>query len=87
MGSKQSLRFALAAGLAGLAWGFARHRRDPRATSFAVLQALEWFVAYGGAVALIEMVRGALDEDEDLEVTERITHIRQTVFDQASGEG
>ncbi|MDA0270050.1 MAG: hypothetical protein O2798_05115 [Chloroflexi bacterium] len=87
MGSKQSLRVAAGAAVAGLAWGYMRHRRDPRASSFAVLQALEWFIAYGGAIALIELVRGALDEDDDLEVTERITHIRQTVFDQAAGEG
>lgn len=87
MGSRQSLKFALAAAAAGLAWGYARHRRDPRASSFALLQALEWFVAYGGAAALIEIVRGSMEEDGDLEVTERITHIRQTVFDQAAGEG
>lgn len=85
MGSRQSLKFALAAAAAGLAWGYASHRRDPRAGSFALLQALEWFVAYGGAVALIEIVRGSMEDDGDLEVTERITHIRQTVFDQAAG--
>lgn len=84
MGKRHSLRFALMAGLAGLAWGYTRHRRDPRATSLSTLQALEWFVAAGGAASILAMVRGALEEDDDLEVTERITHIRQAVFDRAA---
>lgn len=74
---KQSIRFALAAAGAGLAWGYLRHRRDGRAPMFAAVQALEWFVAYGGAAALLERVR---EDAGDVEV-ERVTHTRQTIVD------
>ncbi|TAJ17270.1 MAG: hypothetical protein EPO65_11555 [Dehalococcoidia bacterium] len=77
---KQPIRFALAAAGAGLAWGYLRHRRDGRAPVFAVVQALEWFVAYGGAAALLERVRDGLEGHEGVEV-ERVTHTRQTVVD------
>ena len=77
---KQSIRFALAAAVAGLAWGYVRHRRDGRAPMFAAVQALEWFVAYGGAAALLERVREGLEGAGDVEV-ERVTHTRQTIVD------
>ena len=80
---KQSIRFALAAAGAGLVWGYLRHRRDGRAPMFAAVQALEWFVAYGGAAALLERVREGLEGLEgvgDVEV-ERVTHTRQTIVD------
>lgn len=78
---KQSIRFALAAGAAGLLWGYLRHRKDGRALVFAGVQALEWFVAYGGAAALVEHLHGRL-EGSDVEV-ERVTHTRQTIVDHA----
>ncbi|RLT43217.1 MAG: hypothetical protein DWI58_04785 [Chloroflexi bacterium] len=77
---KQSIRFALAAAGAGLVWGYLRHRRDGRAPMFAAVQALEWFVAYGGAAALLERVREGLEGVGDVEV-ERVTHTRQTIVD------
>ncbi|RJQ12313.1 MAG: hypothetical protein C4558_02005 [Dehalococcoidia bacterium] len=76
---RQSIRFALAAAAAGLAWGYLRHRKDGRAAVFAAIQALEWFVAYGGATALLERVREGLEGGE-VEV-ERVTHTRQTIVD------
>lgn len=87
MGDKQTLRFAIAAAAAGLAWGYIRHRRDPRAPAYAILQALEWFIAYGGAAVLIEFVRQGMDDDdgEDLEITERVMRTKQTVTDEARG--
>lgn len=78
---KQSIRFALAAAGAGLLWGYLRHRKDGRAPAFATVQALEWFVAYGGAAALLERLHERL-EGGDVEV-ERVTHTRQTIVDHA----
>ncbi len=88
MGGKQELRFAAAAFLAGLAWGYVRHRRDARAPLFALLQGLEWFVAYGGAAVLIERARTQIegkspDDDEPV----RITHFRQEVTERTGTEG
>ncbi len=74
------MSFALAAAGAGLVWGYFRHRRDGRAPAFAVLQALEWFVAYGGAAALLERLRDGMEDGRDIEV-ERLTHTRQTIVD------
>ena len=79
---KQSIQFALAAAVAGFAWGYLRHRRDDRAHMFALVQGLEWFVAYGGAAALLERVRKGLD-GAPVEV-ERVTHARQTVVDHSA---
>ncbi len=76
---KQPIRFALAAAAVGLAWGYLRHRKDGRAPVLAAIQALEWFVAYGGAAALLERVREGLEGGE-VEV-ERVTHTRQTIVD------
>ena len=89
MGGKQELRFALAALLAGLVWGYARHRHDGRAPVFALLQGLEWFVAYGGAAALIEAARRTLEEtpDEPSERGDRITRFRQVVTERTGTEG
>jgi hypothetical protein len=86
VGGKQTVRLAVAAAIAGVAWGYLRHRKDPRAGAFAFLQGLEWFIAYGGAAAIIEVVREAMEGDHDLEVTERLTRVRQTVVDGAAGD-
>jgi hypothetical protein len=80
MGSKQTLILGLLALVAGITWGQLRHRDQDHQRSYAVLQGLEWFVAVGGAAAAIELLRDALG-DTDLEVTERLTHTRQTVTD------
>lgn len=88
MGGKQQLRFAAAAFFAGLAWGYLRHRRGGRPAVFALLQGLEWFVAYGGAAALIEGARGALEAPEDEpDEPSRITHFRQEVTERTGTEG
>jgi len=89
MDESRSVRFAVAAGLTGLAWGYLRHRRDPRAPLIALLQAAEWFVAYGGATALIARARAALEKplDEPDEEVERIIHIRQVVSERTGTEG
>ncbi len=88
MGGKQELRFAIAALIAGLAWGYLRHRRDGRAPVFALLQGIEWFVAYGGAAALIEGARRLLEETpEDDPGAERISHFRQVVTERTGTEG
>jgi hypothetical protein len=83
---KQQLKFALAALVAGLAWGYVRHRGSSRAVMHSALQGIEWFVAYGGAVALIAGIRERLDDD-DLEAGERITHFRQVVTERTGTEG
>jgi hypothetical protein len=90
MEGKQQLGFATAAALAGIAWGYLRHRRDARAPLIALLQGLEWFVAYGGAATLIEQARTSLeggDDERSLEAVERITHIRQVVDERTGTEG
>ncbi len=87
MGGKQELRFAAVAFLAGLAWGYVRHRRDVRAPLFALLQGLEWFVAYGGAAVLIERARGQLDGPSPDDEPVRITHLRQEVTERTGTEG
>ncbi|MEE8337208.1 MAG: hypothetical protein V3R95_04040 [Dehalococcoidia bacterium] len=88
MGGKQQLRFAAAAFLAGLAWGYMRHRREVRAPLFALLQGLEWFVAYGGASVLIERAREQVEgrSPDDGEPV-RITHFRQEVTERTGTEG
>lgn len=87
MSGRQQLGFAIAAALAGLAWGYVRHRNDKRASSHALLQALEWFVAYGGAAALIERAQQALTEVEPgEEPPERVTHMRQVVRESIEDE-
>lgn len=85
MNEKQQLKFALGALVAGLAWGYLRHRGGSRPLVHSLLQGLEWFVAYGGAVALITGVREKLDGDEPEE--ERITHFRQVVTEHTGTDG
>lgn len=89
MSDKQQFRFALAAALAGVAWGYLRHRSSARAPLIALLQGLEWFVAYGGAAALLEQARASLEGEDDasLDVAERITHIREVVNERTGTEG
>jgi hypothetical protein len=91
---KQQFRFAAAALVAGLIWGYMRARDRQRPALHALLQGLEWFVAYGGAAALIEGARlladhadGAARDHEDAELPERITHIRQVVTERTGTEG
>jgi hypothetical protein len=85
---KSQLRFAAVALVAGLAWGYISHRRDGRATLFAILQGLEWFVAYGGAAALIEGARGLMEDPagDEADAPERITHFRQEVTESTGTE-
>lgn len=85
MGGKQQLRFAVAAFLAGLAWGYARRRGSRHALRHGVLQGLEWFVAYGGAAALIEAAKHVLDREDDDEAPERVTLIREVVTERRTG--
>jgi hypothetical protein len=88
MSDRSQLKFALAALSAGLAWGYLRHRQSGRAPLMALLQGLEWFVAYGGAAALLLLVREALDPDDNGPVDgERITHFRQVVSERTGTEG
>ncbi len=81
MSDRSQLKFALAALAAGLAWGYLRHRTSSRVRVYALLQGLEWFIAYGGAAALVALAREVLEEPEDDDPldSERITHIRQVV--------
>ncbi len=88
MSDKHQLRFALAALLAGLLWGYVRHRGDRRSSVHSALQGIEWFVAYGGAAALVTlarefMERGAPEPPEG----ERVTHFRQVVTERTGTEG
>jgi hypothetical protein len=85
MGEKQQFNFALAAAAGGLAWGYVRHRSDRRVVAFALVQAAEWFVAYGGAAAVLGAIHQVLEQatgdgvaDSEFEV-ERVTRIRQSV--------
>jgi hypothetical protein len=88
MSEKQQLGFAAAAFVAGLAWGALRHRQSERSTLLSLLQGLEWFVAYGGAVAAISWLREALEEAEAPEAEdERVTHFRQVVTERTGTEG
>jgi hypothetical protein len=92
---KQQFRFAAAAFVAGLVWGYLRYRDRQRPAMHAFLQGLEWFVAYGGAAALIEGARLLADRadgvaranPEDAELPERITQIRQVVTERTGTEG
>ena len=85
MGGKQELRFAVAAFVAGLAWGYMRRRSSSHALRYGILQGLEWFVAYGGAAALIEAAKRVLDREDDDEAPERVTLIREVVTERRTG--
>lgn len=87
MGDRQQLRFALGALLAGLAWGFLRNRQARHPLTATLLQGLEWFVAYGGAAALVALARELMDDDRDEEVGDRVTHIRRIVTERTGTEG
>jgi len=79
---KPSLKFAVLAGLAGFLVAFANHRGERRMRSLATLQGLEWFLSAGGASLLTGAVRRTLEE-HDVEITERLTKVEQTVVDHA----
>lgn len=79
---RQTLRLALGAAIAGFAWASLRHRNHPRRITLALTQAAEWFVACGGAATLVDLLRdGILGSDDEL--TERVSHTKQTVTDHA----
>lgn len=85
---KQQLRFAAAALLAGFAWGYLRNRERSNRVLLSLLQGIEWFIAYGGAAALIEGIRAFVDDPDDDEAPpERVTHIRQIVTERTGTEG
>ena len=91
LNGRQQFGLAVSAALAGLAWGYIRHRGDRRATWFALLQAAEWFVANGGALIVLQTLRDSLDragqpEVDDFEV-ERITRTRQIVSERTGTDG
>lgn len=83
---KPSMKLALAAAVAGLVAGYLAHRNDQRARAFAVLQGFEWFVSAGGAALLADAVREALEDDHDLEVTERVVRMRQAIEERLPGQ-
>ena len=90
MSDKQQLGFALAAFVGGIAWGSLRYRQSERIGALAFLQGLEWFVAYGGAVALIAWLREAIEEpalDDGETDDERLTHFRRVVTERTGTEG
>ena len=88
MSERQQLGLAAAAFVAGIGWASLRHRGHPRLAAVAVLQGLEWFVAYGGAIAVISWLRESLEKiEEPAESDERITHIRQVVTERTGTEG
>ncbi len=75
MSNRSQLALVISSALAGFAWGMVRHRGHPQARPLALLQAVEWFVAAGGAAWLIEHTRDMLEGASGPE--ERITHLRQ----------
>lgn len=79
---RPSLKFAMLAGVAGFVAAYAARRGRGNARSHATLQGLEWFLSAGGASLLVGALRRTLD-DADLEVTERVTNIEQTIVDHA----
>jgi len=88
MNDRQQLGLAAAAFVAGVAWGALRYRRSERSIVLAALQGLEWFIAYGGAVAVIGWLREALQETEPAPADdERVTHIRQVVTERTGTDG
>jgi len=78
-GRPDSARLAIAAALAGLAWGYLRHRRHSRRSLLAFVQAAQWFVAMGGAAALLAALRDDLEGSD--EITERVMHTTQTIHE------
>lgn len=91
LNGRQQFGLALSAALAGLAWGYVRHRTDRRAVWFALVQGAEWFVAYGGASLVLQTLHDTLERSgqpapDDFEV-ERITRTRQIVSERTGTEG
>ena len=93
MGGKQQFGLALTAAAGGLAWGYLRHRGDRHVTAFALVQAAEWFVAYGGAAAVLSAAHQALEQaaggnaqNGEFEL-ERVTRIRQSVTERTGTDG
>ena len=83
MDHTRQLGLALSAATAGLAWGYLRARRHPRAGLLAALQGLDWFVAAGGAAALIAILRAGLEEEQTtVEEFERVTRSREIVHEE-----
>ncbi len=89
MDGKQQLRFAAAAFIAGCLWGYLRNRERGNRALLSLLQGVEWFIAYGGATALIEGLRAFVDRTppEDEPTSERVTHLRQIVAERTGTEG
>ncbi len=79
---RPSLKFALLAGAAGFVTAYVARRGRGHARSHATLQGVEWFLSAGGASLLVSALRRTLDE-ADLEVTERVTSMEQTIVDHA----
>ena len=83
MSERQQIGLAAAAFAAGVAWGALRHRRHVRRNVLALLEGLEWFVAFGGAASAIVRLREALEgADGD---SERVTRIRRIVTERSGG--
>lgn len=88
MSDRHQLRFALAALAAGLLWGYLRHRGGRRPGVHSALQGLEWFIAYGGAAALVTLARELVERREpEPPEGERVTHFRQVVTERTGTEG
>ena len=88
MPTTRQLSMAISAAVAGLAWGYLRARHHHRANTLALLQGLEWFVAAGGATALIEYARAEILGEHDapsVDEVERITRERQVVTEEPAG--
>ena len=83
---KASMKLALGAGAAGLLLGYLAHRKDDRAPAFALLQAFEWFLSAGGASLVADALRDALEDEQDLEITERVIRMQQAVVDRMPGQ-
>jgi hypothetical protein len=91
MNGRQQLGMAIAAALGGLMWGYLRHRSDGRATAYALIQAGEWFLAFGGAKLMLNSAHQTLDSadgaaPDDFEI-ERIARTRQIVSERTGIEG
>lgn len=86
MDERQQIGFAAAAFAAGAAWGALRHRRHVRRNALALLEGLEWFVAYGGAAIAIVRLREALEGGAEARGDrERVTRIRRIVTERSDG--
>ena len=89
MDDRRQLGLAVAAFAGGVAWGALRHRREGRSSLLALLQGAEWFVACGGATALVALLREAFGprEQDGSEDGERITHFRRVVTERMDAAG